>query len=725
MATTHDQIFSGVEENTPATPALKMIEALDRTISGRPVLGKEMGKKTLTMESMTTADVAILRSAAQNLNNVITTNVPSTTKAMRAAANYALMFANNPQAYLQNPARQEIDVRAALGDRGNVLVAGVDGSISDMMTSRPLYWKMESFQEVENNRVQQFSATYNLLSARQDDFGETLYPTVVIPPENYGYMVSINLAYIQDDIRRNITGALDNFNRRNLAHALIDSTILADEQTRAYPVYRASGAYANTEYFLDAVGTTTVQVGTETVPTKPLLCNKEVNLIGISQTDGLLSAGVFDVSDTLDSSVLLTKIFVKVTVGATTEYFAFPTDKLPGAYFNGAVQGNYQKMTLAFETAALKFTSTTKTVSGAASTLLAPLTDRVVRAKTDVYGRLILGDGVCNVTGSSVGVAKITGTSGEIVTDTNINAVFANATVVGYELQVYRTNSNRRQRGQIVDNQIVNMLYTIPLRTPVSSLRPVGASDADDAAKVSNLINATHVRTSNAAVTALLNLEETLSTFANEADAIGQSPLILGAASYLIKPTYVPMGNYDVSAQIDSLKTSDRIQDLQTLLINKIRDTASRMAVSSGYLAALRVTYNGAPPKITVIIATDPIIERYLQLQGDNRITGDQFDYKIISTLDSRMTGKLFVCFGLQDAMSSGTPNWLHHGNMAWRPELALVMPMVRNGANVTEMTVQPAFRHINNLPIMGSCRITGIESIVAGKVTINTHSIV
>lgn len=723
MATYHEQIFTGSDAPKSDIPSIKIIDKLDSVLGGRPALGKEMGKRTLQMESITTADVATLRTTAQTLTQAINSVMPETTRAQRTAANYALMFANAPVDYLRAAVRQETDIRSALGEKVGTMVAGIDGSIGDAMTSRPTYWSMEAFQESENQRVQQFSATYNLLSARQDEFGETLYPTVVIPPENYGYMVSINLAYVQDDIRRNITGALDNFNRRNLAHALIDSTILQDEQTRAYPVYRATGAYANTEYFLDAIGTTTVQVGTESVLTKPLLCGKEVNLIGISQTDGLIQGGVFDISDTLDSSVLLTKVYVKISVGNTTEYFAFPTDKLPGAYFNGAVQGNYQKMTLAFETAALKFTSTTKTTAGATSTLLAPLTDRVVRGKTDVYGRMILGDGNCLVTGTSVSISKITDANRQQVSDPAISAVFNNATVVGYELQVYRTNSNRRQRGQIIDNQIVNMLYTIPLRTPVSSLRPIGSTDADDAAKVSNLINATHVKTSNAAVGALLNLEETLQSFANETDAIGQSPLILGASSYLIRPTYVPMGDYNVATHLDSLKTSDRVGDLQTLLINKIRDTASRMAVDSGYLAALKVTYNGAPPKITVIIATDPIIERYLQLTGDTRIAGDQFDYKIISTLDSRMTGRMYVCFGLQEAMSSGTPNWLHHGNMAWRPELALVMPMVRNGANVTELTVQPAFRHINNLPIMGSCRITGIESIVAGKVAVNTFA--
>lgn len=45
---------------------------------------------------------------------------------------------------------------------------------------------------------------------------------------------------------------------------------------------------------------------------------------------------------------------------------------------------------------------------------------------------------------------------------------------------------------------------------------------------------------------------------------------------------------------------------------------------------------------------------------------------------------------------------WLNNGRLAWKPEMVLQLPMSRTG-KVTELVVQPAFKHVVNLPIMAS----------------------
>jgi hypothetical protein len=156
-----------------------------------------------------------------------------------------------------------------------------------------------------------------------------------------------------------------------------------------------------------------------------------------------------------------------------------------------------------------------------------------------------------------------------------------------------------------------------------------------------------------------------------------------------------------------------------SLLINTIRDMVYTMYTSSAYKAAADAMFDGAAPKPLIIIGTDPTIARYLTLVGDTRTFGDQFDFKIVSTLDSRLSGKIFVTLGCEQAYGSGTPNPLHFGAMAWSPEATVMMPITRNGAISHELTVSPRFRHVTNLPILGVLTVTNIPAVVTGKVTL------
>ena len=155
-----------------------------------------------------------------------------------------------------------------------------------------------------------------------------------------------------------------------------------------------------------------------------------------------------------------------------------------------------------------------------------------------------------------------------------------------------------------------------------------------------------------------------------------------------------------------------------------------QLFINSGYGPALEAMYEGAPPKPLVLIGVDPITYRYLTLTGDLRYLGDMFDYKIVMSYDSRMTSAtpgastIFITFGVESALNSGAPNPLHFGNMGWKPELTLMMPMVRNGSNVMELTVQPSYRHVPNLPIMGVINVTNINTVVKSKVSLNMHSV-
>jgi hypothetical protein len=280
---------------------------------------------------------------------------------------------------------------------------------------------------------------------------------------------------------------------------------------------------------------------------------------------------------------------------------------------------------------------------------------------------------------------------------------------------------NRRQRGQLLDTTFFTQMYNVQLRGPISKMRPVTNDGQTDAADLGDLVTATHIQMSNSAVTALLNTASTLGEYVDARDPIGVGPDVLGIARYLVKPVF-HADTIDCLAVTDSLKSQERSKDIQAAIVMKLRDSVYRMYRDSNYKAAADAMNGGMSKPPTVIIGTDPVIARYLMVDGDLRTLGSDFECKIVTTLDARMIGKIAVSFGNFDGQNAGQPDPMHFGNMAWKPELTLVLPIARNNQISKELTVQPAFLHINHLPILGMFDVTNLPEVVFSKIMIDGH---
>ena len=726
-------LFSGSRRNTASlSPVHSIVENLQNEKNARgAVVTGTVAAASISLEGLTDQRTQMeLQTAVENLETMI----QSAVKGVRGYANLSVSqeeaaIAAGVAAYAIKPYMSRDVSAAALSKfaNDNTVVIG-HGMATGQSEQRAI--DMQAFDEKENKNAMVYSVAYNMQAARQDEFGEAFYPTVIVTPNNVGFSMSIRMMYVYDEVRRDLSGSLNKFNRKNVIKAVIDPTILRNDQTKIVPVYRKSNPAAaqdSDRFFAADVGTTTVLLDNEPVVTGALAVGKKFSLLGISQTEALLATGVQDQTDAIDSSVRLASIYLKIkgTVAGqpTFNVIRFNVEKLPLSDFNAAPQGNTRLLQLNFSTDSLYLTKDHLAVDGAPAPLLNQLGTNTVRLSAQLFGSVLQDKGDTQVTAAPVEVAKVTDDSGNVLdmasgVGLTVASVFAGAEVVGYDLLAYRTNSNRRQRGQLIDTQYMNYLYTVPLLPPVTALRPVGETETNDSALLSALITTTHARTSNAAVTALLEARSFLREYTNTKDSINDAPEILGVARYLVTPAYLEE-TLDCEINIDSLSTSDRTVDLQNLIQNKIRDMAFRLYVSSGYKAAADALYDGAAPKPCLIIGTDPILARYLTLNGDLRLVGETIDYKLVSTLDNRMTGKIIFSFGMEPSFNSGVPNPMHFGNMAWKPELTLMMPMIRNGSNVMELTVQPSFRHITNLPIMGSLDVLNIEKVIASKVQV------
>lgn len=587
---------------------------------------------------------------------------------------------------------------------------------------------LESFDNRENAITVPYSVVYNLYGARQNEFGETLYPTVVVAPDQYGYDITVRLVQVMEEFQRKTSGEAsdDYFGKRNILNALLDHTILRNDQLRCIPVYRDEAK----DKFVDPALVAPVSMMFEgvSIDTAPLAVGKKVDLIAISQTDKLLESGVMTVVDALDSFIQLDALYLKVGPAGGAEAIKLGNlSQIQASMFTDARQGNQRRMTLAFETKELMINKSTKRADGSDSVVLKPIIDGkyTVRLGATVFGDANLEIANLTITPTDLRVYSVENEDGQFLdlskgAGKTIADLFVDAEIVGYDQISRRTNSDLRERGQLIDQTSVKMVYGVPLLAPIHTLRPVATGDANDASDLAALVTATHVRTSNEAVTALLLADQTLAGFVSHNGGVRKGdPEILGPARYLVTPFY-ETDTLDMLKLVNSVTSHERAADVQSVLVNKIRDVVFRMYRDSAYGIAADAMAGGMGPKPTIIIATDPVLARYMQVTGDFRLIHEEFDVKIVDTMDLRMKGQIFITFGQFGGESVGVPNPLHFGNMAWKPELTMVLPIQRGGATVKELSVQPSFKHFTNLPILAKLVVTGIHDVMTTKVAID-----
>ncbi len=711
----------GIRSTT--TMSDKLMEGLSTHFNGFSSAGTAKATTAaMALESLNEDQTRTLQIATEELSTVIQSisvqlGIDKTmTSAQRDAGIAAAILAGNVTAFMDRSIPRELSVSTEgfKGSQWDKTVAVNMPSVEDGFYERA--FSMEAYDNRQDRKAQMYSMAYNMSAARQDEFGETFYPTIVVSPDNVGFGVTVRLTEVYNGIVRNVNGAMNDFNRINIIRAVANHEILRNETTQLFPVYRSTGANANTNMFVDAtlVAPYSVVVAGETITTSPVLFNAVYDLLGLSQTDALLRNGVEDETDSIDPRISVENVYVSVagvdsTGAAVTDILKIPLMHLTTNNFTYSPQHNFRKMQLAFSSSSILLTANTTQADGSPLVALAGIVQNnlLVRLNMTLSGECNIETGQTAVYGNNISIYSVQTDTGVTLGTTTapgqaIATALNSATFLGYTLTAWRTNMNRRTRGQILNITYYTQLYNIPLRSPITALHPVTVDLVNDTTSLDALITATHIRTSNYAVTNLLEAQQILAQYAN-VNAIGpnsEGPELLGVGRYLVYP-YYESGLIDMAADINSIRSADRIADIQSVLVNRIRDVVYRMYRDSQYIAAAAAMAGGMAPPPTVIIGTDPVIARYLMVTGDTRTLGNGFDVRIVSTLDSRVRGKIFVTFGQFSADINAAPNPLHFGCMAWKPELTITLPISRGGQVSKELTVQPSFLHIVNCPVL------------------------
>lgn len=703
-------------------PISRLSEKFTEVSTSRSFNDENIGKLVIATESLGSNEQQLVTNVYNNLESTIKTIASdfgiSLENYQLEAATIGGMIGTNVKTFITTKPHNTYS---------NAIVSNV--AVVDGFADRPSI-AVEAYDERENRNAQMFSIVYNLLASRQDDFGETFFPTIVINPTEVGATISAKLFYAYNDFKRSVTGSLAQYGRKNVIRAYADAEILRNELTRAVPVLRSGGGVDdNTAIFTDVSDVpswSTVLGNNISVTTGALKPGIKVDLIGISQTNELLNSGIMGPSDSLDTYIKLESVYLKVTDGTNTDVIKVKVEDIPSSTFTYAPQGNYRNMILTFDSDSIVFDSSTTTVTGAAPAVLTELATHKARLALTVSGTVSLDRGDLTVNKGTFTLTTLRTSTDMLVTGsvfTTLANKLASAEMIGYTVIAYRANSNIRQRGQLLDSQIEYRIIPTLYRSPMSVIMPVNiTAGSDENAALQTLITATGIRTSNEAVTTLLKADVSLASYKAVADANGNLPEVSAIGHLYVKPTYYSEA-INLANVVDSLKSHERIQDIRAALVEKIRFYANEMYRTSEYKAAALVLTGNQGYKPVVIVGTDPVIANYLQADGDLRTLGESFDVKVVSTLDTRVTGKIFISFGVFDASRNTAINPLNFGNMIYSPEVPFVGSVSRDGQMSKELIVTPRFLHIVTLPVLTKLTVTGLPTVV-NKVNVNMKAV-
>lgn len=712
----------GIKKNQADTQTKRVLTKIqDSLLNSGPITSVATEAYGVNYEQLSSSQQAALASSEDSLSNALESIVhtmisdkmlPASgiTEAQRKAAIGAGMFAASPMKAL----RSSMSLTPAMENNTNTSSL-MPSSVPDAQFNRS--WGLEAYDESENKNAALFSITYNMQASRQDEFGESLFPTITINPDEVGASISIDLMTVMDSVTRDISGSFTDFERVNVIRSLADNTVLQKEQTRAYPIHRADTA-AN---FVDpaVIAPRNILIDRTPAVTSALAFGKRFDIIGISQTQELLAKGAMDQTDSLSPAVNLTNVYASFANGADTDTIAFKTKGVPTSAFAANPQDNYRTVILSFVSDAIQIRPTTTQVDGSAMVALAGLTtgNQTARLRLSVNGRINIETGETELTAGGISLHTLTDVNGDQV-DTTAGAGAATktlleaGTLIGYDLEAWRNNLNRRQQGQLINTTKFTQIYNVALLSPITALHPINIDDSVQSSDIQTLVTTTRFRIANDGVSALLNASSTLAEFADVRDAAGRSPDVLGIGSKLVRPSYKAT-TIDMAATIDSLSSKDRPEDIRAVLVNEIRDAVFNLYRDSEYKAAADALNGGEAPTPTVVIATDQVLGKYLTVMGDLRTLSNDFEVKVVTSLDKRMYGKIFVTFGVFDSNRNTAINPLNFGNMVWAPELVLNANIARGGQISAETVVQPRYLFIVNLPILAEITVTNVNSVL------------
>lgn len=572
---------------------------------------------------------------------------------------------------------------------------------------------LENYNEKSQRDFRVITVGYNLASSKQDEFAERIYPTTVVNPIEGGVIQVLPYIAIMKDVYHQVSGQkLDN-QEVNMVEAYRDPSILDDESTDLIPAIDPAGS--NSQFFVDpALGLEETIVTDQglSITTAPLKPGVKLDLIGNSNANLLINKGMLDISDTVDPAGRLRALYVMFE----GKVVKFTVDRLARSVMQPDLIGDTRGAKIEFFSEDLIVTGLTRATDQSATSVITELESRkwTMRLSLGFSMHVSLSRGDSRSSAGEVTVDQImdenrrrvdlTQGAGKDVVD-----ALTDLEIIGYEVALRFTNTNRRQRGHLLQTRSLQFRHPIPVHAPVtlpmSTLDEQGPGDV-----VHALTTNTNMRNSNNAVKRLLNYAAQLKEVtANGFDRPGFGA-VEGALSVIMRPTY-RYAEINLPQDIDTLKSKDRWEDICSTIMNKVKGVLFPAYRDSNIEAAFRVVSGNQDERPMFILAADKEIANYLMTRGEERLLGPYIEYDIVSTNNELFDGKLMV---IPTRKNPQEDDILNFGQFFYVPTIVADLPITRTGQQVSrEIAAFPFNLHVNNIPFVLEFDVIGLREVM------------
>ena len=595
----------------------------------------------------------------------------------------------------------------------------------------------ESFDEKELNQFINYSIVFNVMASRQDDFNAAFFKPLTTTPDEVGYRVTVRLEQVWNGAEHDPSKAGETaFNYRNLVDALVHPEVLEDNATDVIPAVLEfeNGAKTNKdEFFIIDGELDPVEVKLEdvTVKTAPLKIGRPHNLLKLSSIPELIANGLMNEKDSLDSRVALSAVYFKT---ADNKAIKFVTKDLPYTQFYKTPEGHFRSMALNYDGRFLlsKAVKTTKGEDLPADLKALQDAGYDVYLRVRVNGSIRVDSANVDLTAPELYVAEVFKDGVSVsLEDATLKPLLAKLKfgedapalkVAGYDIEARRTNYNLRTRGRLIDSNEFAEQFVIPLRSPISIIKPIVGGDKANP-DIKALINAARIQANNDGVKTILNYAALLKSVVTREGYtyMADRESIPGIGRHFIQPCYIEE-DLHLPDLVNSVSSANRLADIQGGISTKVNEILGRVFAITNYQAVVEQMTGGSIGNITAVIGTDQRLPQYFAIQGDERLFQGRVKHKVVATSNKHMRGKVVMTV-TRDGASEG-PDPFSFGSFLWTPELMVSTQRTLGASTFQQHLIHPRYAHVVNLPIVVVLNITGIEEVTGESTVLPTRSV-
>lgn len=595
----------------------------------------------------------------------------------------------------------------------------------------------ESFDEKELNQFINYSIVFNVMASRQDDFNAAFFKPLTTTPDEVGYRVTVRLEQVWNGAEHDPSKAGDTaFNYRNLVDALVHPEVLEDNATDVIPAVLEfeNGAKTNKDEFFTIDGEldpVEVKLEDVTVKTAPLKIGRPHNLLKLSSIPELIANGLMNEKDSLDSRVALSAVYFKT---ADNKAIKFVTKDLPYTQFYKTPEGHFRSMALNYDGRFLlsKAVKTTKGEDLPADLKALQDAGYDVYLRVRVNGSIRVDSANVDLTAPELYVAEVFKDGVSVsLEDATLKPLLAKLKfgedapalkVAGYDIEARRTNYNLRTRGRLIDSNEFSEQFVIPLRSPISIIKPIVGGDKANP-DIKALINAARIQANNDGVKTILNYAALLKSVVTREGYtyMADRESIPGIGRHFIQPCYIEE-DLHLPDLVNSVSSANRLADIQGGISTKVNEILGRVFAITNYQAVVEQMTGGSIGNITAVIGTDQRLPQYFAIQGDERLFQGRVKHKVVVTSNKHMRGKVVMTV-TRDGASEG-PDPFSFGSFLWTPELMVSAQRTLGASTFQQHLIHPRYAHVVNLPIVVVLNITGIEEVTGESTVLPTRSV-